>query len=175
MAIETKFAPPYGIIYMDQVEQKFLATQINQLLIWLRYIDDMIFIWTHGEEELEKFMSSFNSFTPNLKLTCDSSKKDISFLDHKTSMGKDKLSTDMHIKPTDCHKYLHDSSGHPKHMKRSIVCSQLLSYYILSRFVPVKMILIGINQTWRYGFKKENTLQRKHYWEWNEKGQVSLL
>ena len=104
-AIGTKFAPTYTCIYMDQVEQKFLATQINQPLIWLRYIDDMIFIWTHGEEELEKFMSSFNSFTPNLKLTCDSSKKDISFLDHKTSMGKDKLSTDMHTKPTDCHKY----------------------------------------------------------------------
>ena len=56
-AIGTKFAPTYACIYMDQVEQKFLATQINQPLIWLRYIDDMFFIWTHGEKELEKFMS----------------------------------------------------------------------------------------------------------------------
>ena len=51
-------APPYACIYIDQVEQKFLATKINQLLIWLRYIDDILFIWTHGEKELEKFMSS---------------------------------------------------------------------------------------------------------------------
>ena len=36
--IGTKFAPPYACIYMDQVEQKFLAMQINQPLIWLRYI-----------------------------------------------------------------------------------------------------------------------------------------
>ena len=35
-AIGTKFAPPYACIYMDQVEQKFLAMQINQPLIWLR-------------------------------------------------------------------------------------------------------------------------------------------
>ena len=55
-AIGTKFAPPYACIYMDQVEQKFLAMQINQPLIWLRYIDDLFFIWTHGEKELEKFV-----------------------------------------------------------------------------------------------------------------------
>ena len=55
-AIGTKFAPPYACIYMDQVEQKFLAMQINQPLIWLRYLDDISFIWTHGEKELEKFV-----------------------------------------------------------------------------------------------------------------------
>ena len=55
-AIGTKFGPPYACIYMDQVEQKFLAMQINQPLIWLRYIDDIFFIWTHGEKELEKFV-----------------------------------------------------------------------------------------------------------------------
>ena len=126
MAIGTKFAPPYASIYMDQVEYKFLATQINQPLIWLRYIDDIFFIWTHGEKELEKFMSSFTSFNPNLKFTYESSKKDISFLDLKVSLHKDKLSTDLHIKPSDCHQYLHYSSGHPEHMKRSIVYSQLL-------------------------------------------------
>ena len=54
-AIGTKFEPPYACIYMDQVEQKFLAMQINQPLIWLRYID-IFFIWTHGEKELEKFV-----------------------------------------------------------------------------------------------------------------------
>ena len=45
-AIGTKFAPPYACIYMDQVEQKFLATQINQPLIWLRCINNIFFIWT---------------------------------------------------------------------------------------------------------------------------------
>ena len=125
-AIGTKFAPPYACIYMDQVEQKFLATQINQPLIWLRYIDDIFFIWTHWEKEREKFMSSFNSFPPNLKLTYEPSKKDISFLDLKVSLSKDKLSTDLHIKLTDCHQSLHYSSNHPEHTKRSIVYSELL-------------------------------------------------
>ena len=79
--------------------------QINQPLIWLRNIDHIFLIWTHGEKELEKFMSSFDSFTPNLKFTCESGKTDISFLDLKVSLAKGKLSTDLHIKATDCHQY----------------------------------------------------------------------
>ena len=71
-------------------------------------------------------MSSFDSFTPNLKFTYESNKKDISFLDLKVSLTNGKLSTDLHTKATDCHQYLLYSSGHPEHTKRSIVYSQLL-------------------------------------------------
>ena len=86
----------------------------------------MFFILTHGENELEKFMSSFNSFTPNFKFSYEPSEKDTSFLDLKISLSKDKLSTDLHMEPTDCHQYLDYSFGHPEHTKRSIVYSQLL-------------------------------------------------
>ena len=41
-------------------------------------------------------------------------------------MNKDKFSTYFHVTLTDCHQYLHYSSGHPKHTKRSIVYNQLL-------------------------------------------------
>ena len=49
-AIGTKFAPPYACIYMDQVEQKFLAMQINQPLIWFRYIDDIFLYGLMGKK-----------------------------------------------------------------------------------------------------------------------------
>ena len=49
-AIGTKFAPPYACIYMDQVEQKFLAMQINEPLIWLRYIDDIFLYGLMGKK-----------------------------------------------------------------------------------------------------------------------------
>ena len=38
-----------------------------------------------------------------------------------------KPETDLHITPTDRHQYLHYSSSHPRHTKRSIVYSQTLS------------------------------------------------
>ena len=77
----------------------------------------MFFILTHGENELEKFMSSFNSFTPNFKFSYEPSEKDTSFLDLKISLSKDKLSTDLHMEPTDCHQYLDYSFSHPEHTK----------------------------------------------------------
>ena len=43
-AIGTKFAPTYACIYMDEIETKFLKTQELQLLVWFRYIDDILII-----------------------------------------------------------------------------------------------------------------------------------
>ena len=48
-AIGTKFAPPYACIYMDKTETDFLKMQELQLFVWLRYIDNIFFIWTNGE------------------------------------------------------------------------------------------------------------------------------
>ena len=125
-AIGTKFAPPYACIYMDRVEQDFLETQELQPLLWLRYIDDIFFIWTHGKEELKKFMEKFNNFTPNLRFTYESSEKSISFLDLIITVSEQKLKTTLHIKSTDRHQYLHYASSHPEHTKRSVVFSQTL-------------------------------------------------
>ena len=71
-AIGTKFAPPYACIFMDQIETEFLS---HQSMIWFRYIDDIFFIWTHGEQKLEDFMADFNAFNLNIQFTYESSKK----------------------------------------------------------------------------------------------------
>ena len=43
-AIGTKFAPSYACIFMDEMETNFLRTQKLQRFIWLRYIDDIVFL-----------------------------------------------------------------------------------------------------------------------------------
>ena len=78
-AIGTKFAPPYACIYMNKTETDFLKTQEPQPFVWLRYIDNIFFIWTHGEAELKKLMEGINIFLPNLKFTYKSSKKELHF------------------------------------------------------------------------------------------------
>ena len=50
-------------------------------MLWLRFIDYIFFIWTHGKEELKKFMEKFNNFIPNMRFTYESSEKGISFFD----------------------------------------------------------------------------------------------
>ena len=66
---------------MDEVEQNFLQTQSKKPLIWLRYIDDVFFIWTHGVQELEIFFINWDSFTPNLCFIHAASNICIPFLD----------------------------------------------------------------------------------------------
>ena len=73
-AIGTKFAPPYACLFMDKIETAFLETQELQPLAWFRYIDDICFIWTHGEQELQTTSRSLNEFHTDIKFIYESSK-----------------------------------------------------------------------------------------------------
>ena len=53
-------------------------------------------------------------------------KKSIAFLDLNVALNNGRLESNVHVKPTDRHQYLHYSSSHPEHTKRSIVFSQTL-------------------------------------------------
>ena len=87
-AIGTKFAPPCACIFMDELENKFLQSQSLQPLVWLRYIDDIFFIWTHGKDKLEKFLDDLNRFNNNIKFTHESSKENVTFLDLIVKLSK---------------------------------------------------------------------------------------
>lgn len=125
-AIGTKFAPPYACIFMDELEEEFLEGEMVKPLIWLRYIDDIFFIWTGSEEELFAFLGRLNSFSPGIKFTHEISRESLCFLDLKIAVKEGELLTDMYCKPTDGHQYLHFRSSHPLHTKKSIVYSQSL-------------------------------------------------
>ena len=95
-------------------------------MLWLRFIDDIFFIWTHRKEELKTFMEKLNNFTPNLRFTYESSEKSTSFLDLIITISEQKLKTTLHMKSTDHLQYLHYASSHPEHTKRSVIFSQTL-------------------------------------------------
>ena len=123
-AIGTKFAPPYACIFMDKLETNFLDKENLKPWVWLRYIDDIFFVWTHGEELLHDLLKRLNEFHPSLKFTYEYSKQQINFLDVVAGKEGDKFVTDLYCKATDCHQYLHYNSCHPDHMKKSSIYSQ---------------------------------------------------
>ena len=125
-AIGTKFAPPYACIFMDFIETEFLKTQAVKPWLWKRFIDDIFFIWTDSEENLNKFLKDLNEFHPNLRFTYEKSKEKINFLDLVIKLTDGKIVTDLYCKSTDSHQYLHYDSCHAEHIKRSIVFSQTL-------------------------------------------------
>ena len=58
----TKFFPPQACIFMNNVATKFLEGQHLQPSVWLRYVDVIFFICTHGEEGIKKFLDKLNDF-----------------------------------------------------------------------------------------------------------------
>ena len=118
--------PPYAIIFMDSLEEDILSNSILKTLVWWRYIDDIFMMWEHGEEELQKFLETLNCYHPTIKFTAEYSRAKINFLDVTVIKKGNQLVTDLYIKPTDTHQYLHASSCHVSHCKKSIPFSQTL-------------------------------------------------
>ena len=64
-AMGTALAPNYANLFMDKFETKALKGYPLKPLIWKRFIDDIFLIWTHGQQELEKFVEYLNVLHKN--------------------------------------------------------------------------------------------------------------
>ena len=127
-AMGTKCAPTYANIFMGKFEETHIYPKIQEKTrIFLRYIDDLFFVWKGTEQELKQFFEEINKVHPSIKFDFNYSKSEIDFLDlkiYKDFSGK--LSTKVFTKPTDRQAYLHKQSAHPNHLKKSIPYGQAL-------------------------------------------------
>ena len=91
-----------------------------------RFIDDVFFIWTGSEENIERFLKELSGFHSSIKFTFEKSKMKLNFLDVVIKIKNERLSPDFYSKPVDNHQYLHYSSCHAEHIKKSVIYSQTL-------------------------------------------------
>jgi hypothetical protein len=60
----TPMAPGYANLYMGKVETEILYEFEKQTglrpSIWLRFLDDIFFLWPHGEKSLKHFIQFMN-------------------------------------------------------------------------------------------------------------------
>ena len=108
-AMSTQMAPSYANLFMGKFEQEFLQTQNRLRLVWWRYIDDVFTIWTYGVPCLNAFLQELNNYHTTIKFTADWSSKEVTFLDTRVYIKNGKVETDLHVKPTSRHQYLHTS------------------------------------------------------------------
>ena len=124
-AMGTRMAAAYANLFMGDFEKKALQNYPDKPHLWLRYIDDILMVWTHGEEKLDEFIKNLNSIHSTTKPTSERSATSIPFLDVNIQLH-DGIETDLYCNPTDKHQYLLHSSSHPNHTKRSIPYSLAL-------------------------------------------------
>jgi hypothetical protein len=127
-AMGTKLAPSYANIFMGDLEENLLLNAEKEPYLWLRFIDDIFVIWTHGLDELLKFEKYINEFHPTIKFTMEHSTESLVFLDTKVKKGPsdENLIVELYTKPTDTHNYLLFTSSHPCHTKRGGPYGQFL-------------------------------------------------
>ena len=113
----TKCAPTYANIFMGVFEEKHIYPKLqNKIRIFLRYIDDIFFIWKGTEDDLKQFLNDINLVHPTIKFDYHTSKTAVNFLDltiYKDINGK--LATKVYTKPTVRQAFLHKNSAHPNH------------------------------------------------------------
>ena len=96
-------------------------------MIWWSYIDDIFFIWEHGEQSQKVFIDQVhNMFHPTIKFIVKFSKEEVNFLDLNAKLFDGELKTNLFVKPTDTHQSLDAISSHPYQCKKSIPYSQVL-------------------------------------------------
>ena len=80
------------------------------------------------KKKFKEFIEHLNEKHPTIKFTAEWSQTSINFLDVTVSLIGGKINTDLYVKPTDSHQYLHSSSCHQHHCKKGIPYSQALHF-----------------------------------------------
>ena len=180
-AMGTGVAPNYANLFMDRFETNALEGWDKKPLLWLRFIDDIFMIWTHGLDELQKFITYLNSIHPKIKFTHEHSEHSIDFLDTTVKIDSArKLYTTLFEKPTDTHLYLHHTSAHhrPCHTKGPFgqflrirrICTknedfishglEMIQHYV-KRGYPLKSLKKHMLRAARYSQKDLLTVKQK--------------
>ena len=80
---------------MAELEEKIIEIVGNKPYLWWRYIDDIFFIWEHGEVILKDFVQTINEIHPITKFAAEWSQESINFLDVTVSLIDGQIETEM--------------------------------------------------------------------------------
>ena len=118
IAMGTKIAVAFAVIFMAHIETQLLANSPHKPLIWKRFIDDIFSVWTSPKAGINNFVEFANSFHTTIKFTpfCQGPR----FIIDKI------LDVQIHFKPTETFQYTHFSSCHPLSVKKGFVKGEAL-------------------------------------------------
>ena len=144
-------APNFANLFMSEVEMRLINDYETKSglrsLIWLRYIDNIFFLWSHDQESLDDFISFICSYSKsrNMKSTFDYdvrySQDEVDFLNCKVRIRNGQFHTELYTKDTDAHLYLLSSSCHPKHTINTIPKGQ---------FIRIRRICSDLELYWKH-------------------------
>ena len=129
----TPMAVNFTNVFMGRLERRMLQDYERiygrKPLAWLRYIDDILFLWDGNEISLKHFIlfcnryATNNNMKSNIKFMTHYSKTHVTFLDTRVKFKEGKLVTELHTKPSASFQYLYRTSYHPPQTFKAITKS----------------------------------------------------
>lgn len=123
------WAPSYACLHLGFWEEMMVyqsSLYLSHSLLWLRYIDDVLMVWTGSVKQLEDFMSELNSNNQNIRLTYTYHPETLSFLDLSIRRSGNEIVTSTFRKKTAANTLLSAQSHHPKSLINGIPTGQFL-------------------------------------------------
>ena len=112
---------------MDRFERAILP------LVWKRYVDDILCIWTGTRSELDSFLDRLNKAHRTLSFTWSLSNERLKFLDLNIFKGGKFITTkhldiSTHFKTIHTFQYLHFSPSHPRSVFKGLVKGEAIRF-----------------------------------------------
>lgn len=166
-AMGTTMAPTYANCYLKSLEESWKQRhpQFQQyILLFKRYIDDLILIYDNSNNDLETFIKQLEKCYQPLEITIESGKK-CNYLDLTLEIDHNNQITHNIYQKTTTPNILTDKSNHPTHIKENIIINEMKRINRLSQsYLHIKQketnLLISAHKN-HYKPKRLLTLTKK--------------
>ena len=128
IAMGNRVAPPVAITFMHILETGFMATLNFTPALYLRYIDDILGVWTHGIDRLNHFFNCINTYNHSISFTIESTfhTGQLAFLDTLITLyPTGEYTTELYFKPMTAPIILHFTSAHAMSIKRAVLNAEV--------------------------------------------------
>ena len=128
IAMGSRIAPSIAIVFMGKFEAMAMEVDRPQPDMYVRYIDDVWGLWTHGSEALTEHLNFMNSRHASITFTIERSDTggQIPYLDTLICVEEGgQYSTELYMKPMAAPIILAYDSAHAMSTKRAVLTSQI--------------------------------------------------
>ena len=116
--------------------------------LWQRFQDDILGLWEHGQEDLNRFVDHLNGQNPNIRIKLNFGKT-VDFLDLHIRLVHSRLQYSVFFKPVDSHLILLPSSHHPRPTFRGLLYDEIYRFTHSSRYEDFEETLRIVAPVWR--------------------------
>lgn len=113
----------------------FRMANMQNVINYMRYIDDTLFLWAGTDKELLEFHRDINTWLPGITFTMETSLTGLAFLDlfvfYEDSLFSDqavKISYKTYTKPLNKFSYITQRSLHPTHVFKGFIKGELIRF-----------------------------------------------